>query len=59
LEMPREKRDAASFLNPHSIYWDGRDFAGDFVANGTYIYVIEANRAGSSVDIKGMCVKLE
>jgi len=25
----------------NSIYWDGRDVAGDRVANGTYIYVLE------------------
>ena len=27
----------------NSIYWDGRDYGGDVIANGTYIYVIEAD----------------
>jgi hypothetical protein len=31
----------------NSIYWDGRDLAGDRVANGTYLYVLEVEFAGS------------
>jgi hypothetical protein len=27
----------------NSIYWDGRDFIGDRIANGTYIYVLEVS----------------
>lgn len=27
----------------NTIYWDGRDYGGDIIANGTYIYVIEAD----------------
>lgn len=27
----------------NSIYWDGRDHAGDRVANGTYLYVLEVS----------------
>jgi hypothetical protein len=27
----------------NSMYWDGRDLAGDRIANGTYLYVLEVN----------------
>jgi hypothetical protein len=27
----------------NSIYWDGRDSAGDMIANGTYLYVLEVD----------------
>ncbi len=50
---------AASFISPHSIVWDGRDLAGDRVANGTYIYVLRVDRGGRSIDIEGKIVKLE
>jgi hypothetical protein len=31
----------------NSIYWDGRDLAGDRVANGTYLYILDAEFVGS------------
>jgi len=31
----------------NSIYWDGRDFAGDRIANGTYIYQLTIRFKGS------------
>ena len=58
LDIPRFKLDAATYANPHSIYWDGRDVAGNLVANGTYIYVIQIERAGESFDISGKSVRL-
>ena len=58
LDIPRFKLDAATYANPHSIYWDGRDVTGDLVANGTYIYVIRMERAGASFDISGKSVRL-
>ncbi len=51
--------DAASYIRPHSIYWDGRDFTGEAVANGTYIYLLKVNRGSSEYQIKGKSVKLE
>jgi hypothetical protein len=59
LELPPDKLNAAILPSPHSILWDGRDLAGDRVANGTYIYVIHIDRGGDSIDIKGKSVKLE
>ncbi len=53
-----DKLDAATFANPHSVYWDGRDMAGDLVANGTYLFVIMVERNGEKVDLKGKSVRL-
>lgn len=49
----------ATFARPHSVLWDGRDRAGDRVANGTYIYVIRIRRGDKDIDIEGKSVKLE
>jgi hypothetical protein len=57
-DIPQSKLDAATFAAPHSIYWDGRDMAGDFIANGTYLYVIRVERDGTTLDITGKCVHL-
>lgn len=56
--IPRDKLGAATFANPHSIYWDGRDTAGDLVANGTYLYIIMVERNGEKVDLTGKSVRL-
>lgn len=59
ITLPRDMLDAASFISPHSVYWDGRDLAGDRVANGTYLYVVQVERRGEGLNITGKCVKLE
>jgi len=59
LDMPADKLSPASLARPHSVLWDGRDLAGDRVANGTYLYVIHVRRSGETIDIKGKSVKLE
>jgi hypothetical protein len=59
LVPPPGRLGPASFARPHAVLWDGRDLAGDRVANGTYIYVIRISRAGDTKDFKGKIVKLE
>lgn len=59
LDLPSDKLNAASAVSPHSVLWDGRDVAGDRVANGTYIYVVRIERGGESVEVTGKSVKLE
>jgi hypothetical protein len=59
LDPPPGRLGPATFARPHSVLWDGRDLAGDRVANGTYIYVIHIGRAGQTIDLKGKIVKLE
>jgi hypothetical protein len=59
LDPPPGRLGPASFARPHAVLWDGRDLAGDRVANGTYIYVIHISRSGETIDITGKSVKLE
>ncbi len=59
LKPPPGGLGPATFARPHSVLWDGRDLAGDRVANGTYIYVIHIRRGGQDIDIEGKSVKLE
>jgi len=59
LEIPRSRLSSASAAAPNSVYWDGRDMAGNRVANGTYIYVFTINKSGKSVSRQGKIVKLE
>ena len=59
IPLTSERLRAASFISPHSIVWDGRDDAGDRVANGTYLYILHVERGGQGVDITGTSVKLE
>ncbi len=45
----------------NSIYWEGRDFVGDRIANGTYIYVLEVSFRDSynrSETVRGKVVHL-
>ncbi len=39
--------------------WDGRDVAGDRIANGTYLYKIVAKSASSEKEFTGWVVKVE
>ncbi len=41
------ERRAAAVEGFNSVYWDGRDLAGDRLANGTYLYVLEVEFSGS------------
>ena len=49
--------DAGSFsVGYNRILWDGRDGAGDHLANGVYIYRIEAAVADKSVAVVGKAI---
>jgi hypothetical protein len=56
--IPLDKLDAATYAAPNSVYWDGRDMAGDLVANGTYLYVIVFERDGAKLEMTGKSVRL-
>lgn len=43
----------------NSVFWDGRDGAGDAIANGTYLYVIRVNQRGGSATVRGKVSKLQ
>ena len=59
IALPRDRLDSASPGAPNTVWWDGRDSAGDPVANGTYIYVLEIERDGESISRTGRAVRLE
>ena len=59
IDLPSDQLDAANYESPNSVYWEGRDHAGDPVANGTYIYVIQVAKDGMEQMVKGKSVKLE
>ena len=44
---------------PNAVWWDGRDSIGDRVANGTYIYLIDIEKDGTTVSYTGKAVCLE
>jgi hypothetical protein len=57
--LSRDKLGEANYGSPNAVWWDGRDHAGDPVANGTYIYVLEIVKDGSGLEMTGKAVKLE
>ncbi len=57
--LPRDLLGAAPPGAPNAYWWDGRDLAGDNVANGTYIYMIEIEKDGGKVSYTGKAVRLE
>ncbi len=44
---------------PNHIWWDGRDLAGNRVANGNYIIMLRMEKDGKQIDRKTISVKLE
>ncbi len=49
LEIPVSGRLPGS----NAVFWDGRDGAGDKLANGTYLYVIKVTQRGGSATVRG------
>ena len=49
LEIPISGRLPGS----NAVFWDGRDGAGDKLANGTYLYVIKVTQRGGSATVRG------
>ncbi|MDD3642062.1 MAG: C25 family cysteine peptidase [Candidatus Krumholzibacteria bacterium] len=56
--LTRDLLGAAPPGAPNAVWWDGRDFAGDAVANGTYLYVIEIEKDGGGASAAGKAVRL-
>ena len=56
---PRHSRLGA-LPGENAVFWDGRDAAGDQLANGIYLYVIEVQqRGGSASTARGKVSKLQ
>jgi len=54
LEIPPSSR----LPGHNSVFWDGRDAAGDALANGTYLYVIKVQQRSGSATVRGKISKL-
>jgi hypothetical protein len=55
LEIPPQSR----FPGQNAVFWDGRDGAGDAVANGTYLYVIRIEQRVGSSTTRGKMARIE
>ncbi len=55
LEIP----PSARFPGNNAVFWDGRDGAGDQLANGTYLYVIKVQQRSGSATARGKVSKLQ
>ncbi len=43
----------------NSVFWDGRDAAGERLANGVYLYVIRVSQRGGSATVRGKVSHIE
>lgn len=59
IDIPPDRLGASNYGSPNCIWWDGRDAAGDTVANGTYILLVRLKKDGRQVELKAPMVKLE
>ncbi|HEX5133569.1 MAG TPA: C25 family cysteine peptidase [Candidatus Krumholzibacteria bacterium] len=55
LEIP----PSARFPGQNSVFWDGRDGAGEAVANGAYLYVVEIRQRVGSTTTRGKMTRIE
>jgi hypothetical protein len=55
LEIPPNARVPGQ----NSVYWDGRDRAGDEIANGVYLYVIRVKQAGHDSTVRGKLARMK
>ncbi|MFZ1946783.1 MAG: C25 family cysteine peptidase, partial [bacterium] len=51
--------DLTTFAGYNQFSWDGRDFVRDRLANGTYVYRVVVEAAGSEREFTGRLVKLD
>ncbi|MBN2185597.1 MAG: hypothetical protein JW746_09745 [Candidatus Krumholzibacteriota bacterium] len=64
LDIPASMLGSSEFTSeenyvPNFIWWDGRDLAGNKVANGSYIMILRIETGGRHIDRKNISVKLE
>jgi len=43
----------------NAVHWDGRDFQGDEIANGLYLYVVTVVQNGASRRFTGKMVRMK
>ncbi|MBU8921847.1 MAG: hypothetical protein KOO63_08505 [Bacteroidales bacterium] len=59
LPVPSDMLEAADYSAANFVYWDGRDMAGDRVANGSYIILLEMVKDGRDTRFQSISIKLE
>ncbi len=42
----------------NAVFWDGRDAAGDDVANGVYLFLVRVKQRGESSTVKGKLARI-
>jgi hypothetical protein len=55
LDIPPQAR----FPGQNAVFWDGRDSAGEAIANGTYLYVIRVEQRVGSTTTRGKMARIE
>ena len=55
LEIPPQSR----FPGQNAVFWDGRDGAGEAIANGTYLYVIRIEQRVGSSTFRGKMARIQ
>jgi hypothetical protein len=55
LDIPPAARNPGQ----NAVFWDGRDGAGDEVANGVYLYVIRVSQRGQNSTIRGKLARMK
>jgi hypothetical protein len=55
LEIPPDSR----MPGQNGVLWNGRDAAGDEIANGVYLYVIRVQQRGQSSTIRGKLARMK
>jgi len=56
--LVKKFENAPASVGYNRLPWDGRDEAGDQIANGTYIYSITAKGEGVNYTVKGKLVRM-
>jgi hypothetical protein len=55
LEIPPSARNPGQ----NAVFWDGRDSAGDEIANGVYLYVIRITQGGQDSNYRGKLARMK
>jgi hypothetical protein len=55
LQIPPDARNPGQ----NAVFWNGRDAAGDEIANGVYLYVIKVSQRGQDSTIRGKMARMK
>jgi hypothetical protein len=55
LDLPPDARNPGQ----NAVFWDGRDAAGDEIANGVYLFVIKVSQGGQDSTVRGKLARMK